>query len=601
MRHRVMQVIAWAVIQLAVFTFRAPALLEGRLIDPDDYMRLVRVEQLAATGDWYDGRIERSNAPYGDTLHWTRPMDVLLLVGAWALTPFLGFHDGLFWAGALASPLLHLVLLLSIPWVAGPVLDQRGRRLAVLAVLAQPVIVAYALPGRADHHMLLLCAFALALGLILRVVTGAGGDRTALLAGVAAGFGVWLSVEFLLPLAASLGALALLWIHRGARWTRAAALFAAGLAGAVAIALAIERPPGDWLTIEYDRISVVHLGLALVALAFWGVVAFSERRGPGSLWGRAVLALAGAVVAAAAMRGLFPRFFAGPNASVDPRIIPIWYGHIEEVQPLLLPVDLAGAGRFLAGLGATLVAVPFLVRVMARERDDPRWPAWVYFATALLVLLPAALAMARFATYPEVVLGIVLVAWLGRMLTRVEAARWGRWRVPARAGLTAGALVGFMGLGWVVQAAAGSAPVAPAMAAAPARCDVKALSRVLSDPDGLGGESMTILAFLDYGSELLYRTPHRVVAAPYQRNGAGIYDTYTILTTTDDSTARAGIEKRAVDWILVCPGGDEAGFFHSNGAGGAFYRRLTVGPLPRWVEPVPLPKGLAYRLYRPSR
>lgn len=40
------------------------------LTDTDTYMRLVRVEQLAETGNWYNSVIERSNYPDGDELHW---------------------------------------------------------------------------------------------------------------------------------------------------------------------------------------------------------------------------------------------------------------------------------------------------------------------------------------------------------------------------------------------------------------------------------------------------------------------------------------------------------------------------------------------------
>ena len=96
----------WAAIQVLVLTIGATPLLDGGLIGTDGYMRLVRVELLHETGAWFDGRIPRSNAPYGDTLHWTQPFDLLLLGATWPLTPFLGFEKALFWGGAFVSPLL---------------------------------------------------------------------------------------------------------------------------------------------------------------------------------------------------------------------------------------------------------------------------------------------------------------------------------------------------------------------------------------------------------------------------------------------------------------------------------------------------------------
>ena len=110
----------WAAIQVLVLAIGASPLLDGELIGTDGYMRLVRVQLLHETGAWFDGRIPRSNAPYGDTLHWTRPFDLLLLGAAWPLTPFLGFEKALFWGGAFVSPLLLLATGTAMIWAAKP-------------------------------------------------------------------------------------------------------------------------------------------------------------------------------------------------------------------------------------------------------------------------------------------------------------------------------------------------------------------------------------------------------------------------------------------------------------------------------------------------
>jgi hypothetical protein len=94
----------------------------GNLIGPDSYMRLVRVTELYETGAWFDITIERSNAPYGDDLHWTRPYDVVVLAGAWVLTPFLGFETALFRWGSLVSPIFHVALGVAAAWATSPFL-----------------------------------------------------------------------------------------------------------------------------------------------------------------------------------------------------------------------------------------------------------------------------------------------------------------------------------------------------------------------------------------------------------------------------------------------------------------------------------------------
>ena len=78
----------WAALHLALTASVASPVFNGELLGPDGYMRLVRVGELLVTGNWYDVVIERSNAPYGDALHWTRPMDAIILALALLILPF---------------------------------------------------------------------------------------------------------------------------------------------------------------------------------------------------------------------------------------------------------------------------------------------------------------------------------------------------------------------------------------------------------------------------------------------------------------------------------------------------------------------------------
>src|SRR5688500_16202198 len=83
----------------------------GALWRPDEYMRLVRIERLLEPGLWFDGSIPRANAPYGEVLHWTRPLDLLILAGAWPLASLLGEREALELAGVLVSPALQVAAL----------------------------------------------------------------------------------------------------------------------------------------------------------------------------------------------------------------------------------------------------------------------------------------------------------------------------------------------------------------------------------------------------------------------------------------------------------------------------------------------------------
>src|SRR5919106_1400252 len=77
--HFIAFFVLWALLQLTTVIAVFPEALQGAQIDPDGYMRLVRVNVLLDHGNWFDHSIPRSNWPFGETLHWTRPLDVLII------------------------------------------------------------------------------------------------------------------------------------------------------------------------------------------------------------------------------------------------------------------------------------------------------------------------------------------------------------------------------------------------------------------------------------------------------------------------------------------------------------------------------------------
>ncbi len=54
---------------------------DGELMGTDSYTRLNRVLFVYEEGGWNHSLYPRSNAPYGESIHWTKPMDLLLLAG----------------------------------------------------------------------------------------------------------------------------------------------------------------------------------------------------------------------------------------------------------------------------------------------------------------------------------------------------------------------------------------------------------------------------------------------------------------------------------------------------------------------------------------
>ncbi|MFQ5955104.1 MAG: hypothetical protein ACE5JZ_08590 [Kiloniellales bacterium] len=566
--------------------------LEGGLVGPDSYMRLNRVAHFVAEGGWLDPAFPRSNAPYGEVLHWTRPFDVLLLIGAWPAALVTEFPTALFWSGALMSPVLQVLAVVALGWAAAPIFDRR--RLVYLGILflLQPALANYFLAGRADHHSLILVLFALLLGFALRLVQRPFRPGLCHAAGAVAGLALWVSVESTVALFLTMGALGLFWIVAGRDFHRKSLHVAVALVAATTLAMLLNKPWDHLPVPEYDRLSIVHWTLTALIAGFWAVVSLTERRSTlcATPAGRLMLAVAGLLGAAGVMWLAFPKVFLGPLADVDPGIVSIWLSQVQEVRPLITLEGLSLAWPIF-WLGIAIPSLPFLIWMLWRERGSGIAGAWIYVAIGLLVYVPLSFYQVRWATYAELLLILPYTELLVRLLRRTRALGPPLVQDIARAALVAAFCVAFPILGRAVAAVeAGPFPVAYGT-----DCPLPAMARYLDDRDGWGDRERTILALMDFGPELLYRTRHRVIATPYHRNGAGIIDTHRFMTATDEAVARGLAESRRFDLVLTCRSPVEAAAFAADHGRPTLYQRLRAGEHPPWLRQVALPPHLADR------
>jgi hypothetical protein len=561
----------------------SPEILSGELVDTDSYARIVRVRQLLETRDWYEATVERSNVPFGESSHWTRPLDVLLVAGTGVTAPFVGLERGLYWAAAFIGPILQILTGILLAWAVAPLV--RGRGLVMMALLAQPAVMVYSLAGRADHHGLILLAFTVLSGYLIRAFVAPGKRRYALLAGAWAGVGMWVSTEFLLPLATVLAVTALAWAVHGRTYAGVNRRLTLAWLVASAVALALERPPGDLLAVEYDKLSIVHVVVSAIAAAFWYFATMVEDRRKY----RITALLLGSVLSLVVVGLLYPPFFRGPFADVDPELVRVWLAQVAELQTLW-PSGSRGWGRFTVYLGLAVVALPGALWVLARERSGAREAAWLFLATALGVFFVAAGFRVRFATFAEV-LAVVFVAGLFDRVfpsrDRVPNAR----RSPVIRALAATVVVtGPVVIGALIWSVGGGLPSATTVPSG-AVCSVKDMADYLTSETSPASSPLTIAAHVDFGPELLYRTPHRVLATPYHRN-PGIVAIHRMLTSEDPEVSRNVARNRFVDLVLLCPAVDRA-FFDTRVGDGSLYQRMVAGDPPAWAWERPLPPHLA--------
>jgi hypothetical protein len=605
---------ALVLLQALFAWFAVVPVFQGELADTDAYMRLVRVLDLHANGHWFDARLLRVNPPEGHVQHWTRLLDALLLGGAALLQPVLGFRAALHLWGVLISPVLLAFGIVALDWSTRPVLGREARLFACLAFLLQPSIQAYTIVGRPDHHSLLLTLFVVQLGLTLRLLLRPE-PRPALAAGAIAALAFWVSPEATLAIAVTLGAFGLYWLLGDLRMGAVCRDFMAATTGVSALALAIERGAA-LLTIESDRLSLLHVTLFAALAGFWMLVASAERiaagawaqhagpaeqsrpprrfepppqaAAPRGLGRRILIAALGMAVIAGGIWTLFPSLRTGPLGPVDPLYEHLRLRQIVEYQPLI-PRAWLSAGRFaeivqrsLRIMGIALIALPWLLVRFGRREGEHR--AWVAIGLALLVFFPVALDEVHFATYAQALLVIPYAACVAWLVGRLDARLSPSVRQIVKPLLVVVAL--FWPYGVTDALPAGS--IATASRACPLNQAAPVLTRLA------GGAPKTVLTFTDYAPALLYDTPFRVLSIPNHRLQPGFATTYRILTALDPELARAEIDRHHIDWIMLCPStAERRQFAQARDDPGTLYRHLVDGTPPPWLQRLPLPPELA--------
>lgn len=561
--------------------------LDGRFIGLDGYTHLLRAKQFVETGDWFDHRVHRGNPPEGDELYWPRPFDAVLLAGAAVLTPILGFDVALHAWGVFVSPVLHLISLFVLLWAARPLFDDRGLFYLGVLFAFQLFIIHMSSVARPDHHGFLALLFVWYVGAMLRLLAPGAGLKAALLTALPAVFSMWISLESLVITAASFLALGLAWIAVREDFAGKLAVFASALAAGFGLSLVAEHGPRGLSALHYDAPSAVHLALfALAAVA--ALTALAADRWLAAAGTRSVRVLVSALgggFVVAAMWILLPKFFQGPLAEVDSDAVALWFNDIAEYAPLIdFTRPRQTLPQFIFHLGLAFLAVPFLVQRAATGRGAER-RAWLWLLLLSLCYVPLAIVQQRWANFAQYVLVIpytglllALIDKLGERAPLVQAA--------GRAGLVVLFLFGFPLIGGLLFQPR-------QVASAGVACPLTEMSRWIDAEPALNDRTRRILSFINFGPELLYRTRHEVIATPNHRNARSILDAIQALGRLSPEKARAIIERRGVDLVLVCRGTEEATDYRRGNGGDTLFRAMEAGAAPDWLTPIALPEALA--------
>jgi hypothetical protein len=563
----------------ALLLFNRWASIRGfALGDTDDNMRIMQVRALLAGQDWYDLRQYRLNPPYGADIHWSRLVDLPIVAIRLVLAPLIGGPLAEKAAVAIAPLLPMLVAIFAVAVTVRRLIAPLAFALAIGILFCAHSAMGMWGPLRIDHHGWQLALLALGMTALSDPKRARGGA----LLGLATSLSLVIGLEMLLYFALMGGLTVLMWLIDGSQARRLAS-YGAALAGGVALGFLIFASNANRAPV-CDALSPVWLSVAVAGGAVAVILACLS---PSSWKVRLLLAAVGGALLAVGFVLAWPHCL-GRLEGTSPELNRLWLDNVREARPVYrhgLQTSVAIAALPLIGL------IGYGVMLWRHRREAPRLIAWA--SAAAPALLAAALLLWQSRAGPAAQLlavpGATALGWI--LIPRFRASRV----MPVRVVATVATFAVISGI--LPQQLARFVPDEPKtdygnkVDDANRRCPtMAALHPIALVPRG------QVLTFVDLGPRLITLTHHDAVAGPYHRNGRDIIDVMRTFRGSADE-ARHTIERRKIDYVLICPNLSESTIYAAEAKDG-FYVQLARGKVPSWLQPVPLPKNSPYKMWR---
>jgi hypothetical protein len=571
----------WIATALILLWMRKDAIHWFALSDTDDNMRMMQVRGLLGGQDWYDLRQHRLDPTGGGAdIHWSRLVDLPIAGFKLLLAPFIGGLLAEKWAAALAPFLPMAATMAAVAVTVRRVVSPRAFALGIAVLLCAHSTRGMWAPLRIDHHGWQLAFLALAVVGLTDKKRARGGA----ILGIATALSLTVGLEMLLYFALLGGILVLLWVRDGAEGRRLLA-YGASLAGGTSLGFLLFASYANRAPV-CDALSPVWLSVALAGGAVVAALSLLPLRSPLLRLGAAVGA---AILLAAAFALAWPGCL-GRLEGVSPEAQAMWLDNVREARPIYAH----GFQTAVAIAALPVIGLIGYALALWRDRADPeRRALWLAFAApaalgaGLLLWQSRAGPAAQLLAVPgATMLGWMAIGWArgsGRLVIRVVGTVF--------AFLLVSGLLAQQAARLIPQA---KKPANQAVNNANARCPtIPALRPIAKLPKG------HVLTFVDLGPRLIVLTHHDAVAGPYHRNDEDIVDVMTAFRGSPE-TARGIVDKRRIDYVLICPNLSESTVYSSRAKNG-FYVQLAAGKVPAWLQPIPLPADSPYKMWQVVR
>lgn len=549
-------------------------------IDGDDVMRLVQIRDYLGGQSWFNTDQLRLGAAGGTDMHWSRLVDLPIIILAKVFGIFMGSEAALTLAISIWPPITAGLFIYAIAKAAKYYNASAENGFDKTALTFTLILLAFFTvqffrfePGAIDHHNVQMGLVALAM---------AGGldpqsrFRTHFIAGLAAALSVAIGTEVYIFAGAICAYMALNWLIRGKAAARATQGFGLGFALALILAFFTTISPSEYLIVKCDSLSLIVLsagttggiGLALAA-KFVSGKDLKKR-----LMGCIAIGMACAVIFA--LQG--PQCMSNPLSELPEDVTWLWLNEVQEARPLW-DIDSDWLAVIPLTLGPALLGLYALGRQL---KADGKWSSrWL-----ILFLLVSATALSiyqiRFNIFSYVFALVPLAAWTSGIYKSGKA----------KADQTdSGSNVAYIGalalsvpLVWLLPAAIAQSRtpsgenMRDAAAAQVGACYSDAVMAGINTlPKG------TIASTSNGGAEILFKTSHRALSGNYHRNIKGI-SAQIHLATSSPEKAYEIMKSSSVDYVHFChPSPETHNLVKENNDG--LYARLLRGDVPTYLTP----------------